>query len=96
MFSIGEIKQRVEPIAKDYGIGKLSLFGSYARGQATDASDLDFRIVDDGNLHGLFRLSGFIRDLKNQFNKPIDVVTNDALSSDFLSRIKPDEVVVYG
>lgn len=44
IYTIDEIKAIAVPIAKRYGISALYLFGSYARGEATSSSDLDFRI----------------------------------------------------
>lgn len=37
-YTINEIKNRTVPIAKAYGIGRMGLFGSYARGEAKDDS----------------------------------------------------------
>ena len=36
IYTIDEIRRKVVPIAKKYGVKKLSLFGSYARGEADD------------------------------------------------------------
>ena len=49
VYSIDEIREIVAPIAKQHGVDKVFLFGSYARGDATpflwkrrpDLSDLD-------------------------------------------------------
>jgi hypothetical protein len=38
-FSSDEIKAEIESIAREYGVGRLALFGSYARGKATDEID---------------------------------------------------------
>ncbi len=40
-YTINKIKNKTTPIAKAYGIGRMSLFGSYARGEAKDESDAD-------------------------------------------------------
>ena len=48
VYTIEEIKAKAIPIAKRYGVKKLSLFGSYARGEANSKIDLDF-IYDDIN-----------------------------------------------
>jgi predicted nucleotidyltransferase len=94
-YSIDEIICIIAPIAKRYGVRKISLFGSYAKGEASEDSDLDFRIVDRGTLRGLIQLSGFQLSLQDGFGVPIDVLTDDAISADFRSRIAMDEVVVY-
>ena len=96
MHTIEEISKTVSPIAESYGINRLSVFGSYARGDASSSSDIDFRIVDDGELRGLIKLAGFCRELSESLKVPVDVLTNDALSSDFLDRIKNEEVIIYG
>lgn len=44
IYSIDEIKKIISPIASRYGVERVFLFGSYARGEATEESDLDFRI----------------------------------------------------
>jgi predicted nucleotidyltransferase len=93
--SIPEIARIASPIARSYGIGRLSVFGSYARGDATPDSDIDFLIVDKGSLRGLFQLAGFERSLEEGLGTPVDVVTKDGLDDRFLSCIEDDVVAVY-
>ena len=52
VYSISEIKDIIHPIAHKYGVDAMYLFGSYAKGQATSRSDLDF-IIDKGELIGI-------------------------------------------
>ena len=42
IYTLDEIKQKAIPIAIEYGVNSMSLFGSYARGEATENSDVDF------------------------------------------------------
>ena len=95
IYDIPEISKRVAPIARQYGVAKLSLFGSYARGEAEPHSDIDLRIIKGGNLRSLIHLAGFIRELENSLGIQVDVLTNDALNEGFLSHIKDDEIVIY-
>ncbi|MDR1050081.1 MAG: nucleotidyltransferase domain-containing protein, partial [Deltaproteobacteria bacterium] len=44
VYSISEIIKIVSPIAKTHGVEKVWVFGSYARGEATSESDIDFRV----------------------------------------------------
>lgn len=44
VYTTAEIADKVRPIAKAYGIDKVYLFGSYARGEATEESDIDFYV----------------------------------------------------
>ena len=41
IYSIHEIQQRIAPVAKQYGVKAVFLFGSYARGEAREDSDID-------------------------------------------------------
>jgi predicted nucleotidyltransferase len=95
MYSTDEIKKIVAPIARDFGIRKLSLFGSYARGEAAENSDLDFHIIDRGSLRGLFRLAGFELALEEKFKIPVDVVTTDSLFDDVRQNVEKEEVIIY-
>ena len=94
VYTIEEIKAKAIPIAKKYGVKKLSLFGSYARGEANSKSDLDF-IYDDINSKEMFAYFRFIHDLEDEFRCHVDLVSNEISDKAFLSEIKNDEVTLY-
>ena len=94
VYDIHEISKLVEPVAKSYGAERLYVFGSYARGDATPDSDIDFRL-EKGLINDFFVLSAFQRELQEQFNIPVDVLTTGALTNDFLERIRKEEISVY-
>ena len=94
IYTSDEIKSIAAPIAKQHGVAALYLFGSYARGEATSASDLDFRI-EKGELRSLLQLAGFQLDLESSFSKKLDVLTTQMLTPQFLSSIRPEEVLIY-
>ena len=94
IYSLDEIKAIAAPIAKRYGVSALYLFGSYARGDATAQSDLDFRI-EKGALRSLLQLAGFQLDLEAGFGKNLDVLTTQMLDAQFLESIRPEEVLIY-
>ena len=93
--SIDEIKSIVSPIAHQYGVARIYLFGSYARGEATADSDLDFR-VDKGSLRGLIQLGGLYSDLEEKFDKSLDLLTTGSLEKKFLDHIANEEILIYG
>ncbi len=95
VYSLAEIKDIVTPIAESYGVTKVSVFGSYARGEAIWKSDIDFLVDDGGRIKTLFQLGGLFADLEEAFRKPVDIITTDAMSVSFAERIKGDEVVIY-
>ena len=76
-YTIEEIKEKSIPIAKKYGVSKLALFGSYARGDAIESSDIDF-VIDKGAIVG-WDFFGFCLDLENEFCKKVDVLTYNSI-----------------
>ena len=95
IYTLNEIREIAQPIAQRYGIPALYLFSSYARGEATPQSDIDFR-VDRGNLVDLLELGGLFSDLEDAFQKRVHVVTTQMLSSVFLNSICAEEIPIYG
>ncbi|WP_018305465.1 nucleotidyltransferase family protein [Desulfitobacterium hafniense] len=93
-YTVDEIKAIVSDVAKQYGVERVVLFGSYARGEAEPGSDIDLRI-DKGKIQGLFELSGFKLDLEERFELPVDVVETEGLSEKFISRIGKEEILLY-
>ena len=81
-------------MAKKYGVDRIYLFGSYARGDADEDSDVDFRI-ERGQIENLLDLAGLYLDLKNDLGQEVDIVTTDGLKRRFLDNIKADEVLIY-
>ncbi len=94
IYTLDEIKAIASPIARQYGVAAMYLFGSYARGEATPSSDLDFRI-DKGQLRSLFQLSGMQIALEDGFRKDLDLLTTQMLSPEFLNDIHREEVLIY-
>lgn len=48
VYTIDQIKAIVTPIAEKYHLPAIYLFGSYARGTATDGSDIDLLVDTTG------------------------------------------------
>ena len=94
VYSIDQIKELLTPVARSYGVKRVMLFGSYARGEASENSDIDLHVYC-GNIRGLFELSGFRLDLVDAFGKEVDVVTHDGMRRRFYERIRNDEVLLY-
>ena len=95
IYDLDDIRRIVAPVAREYGVNKLSVFGSYARGDATEKSDIDIHIIDRGSLRGLIRLAGFELALEELFNVPVDVVTTGSLFDDVRDNVRREEMVIY-
>ena len=94
IYTLDEIRSIAVPIARQYGVAAMYLFGSYARGEATAQSDLDFRI-ERGRIRSLFTLSAMYSELQEKFDKELDLLTSQNIDPDFLSAIQPEEVLLY-
>lgn len=95
IYTLDEIRSIINSIARWYNIAALYLFGSYACGDATTQSDLDFR-VDRGQLTDLLELGGLYSDLEaGSSQKKLNVLTTQMLSSAFLAKSLSDEVLIY-
>ena len=93
-YTIEEIKEKAIPIAKKYGVESLSLFGSYARGEANEKSDIDF-LIDKGKIGGLISYFSFVHKLEDVFSCHVDVVTTGIEDRDFLESLMKDRVLLY-
>ena len=52
MSTIEKIREIIIPICKKYGVEKAFLFGSYARGEARENSDVDIRVIRTNEIEG--------------------------------------------
>ncbi|CAG0958004.1 hypothetical protein METP3_00650 [Methanosarcinales archaeon] len=73
-------------IATKYGARNVRVFGSIARGEATQDSDVDF-LVDLEPGRSLFDLGGLLMDLQDLLGCKVDVVTERGLRSRFRDRV---------
>ncbi|MCL2688767.1 MAG: nucleotidyltransferase domain-containing protein [Chitinispirillia bacterium] len=95
VYTIDEIKKRFEEVTKKYEIDEAYLFGSYARGDATPESDVDFYIKAD-KVRG-WGIGGIWAETEKAMDKKIDVVYTDAIIEKvFEQEMKKDLVKIYG
>ena len=94
IYSITELKEIVAPVAEQYGVAKVYLFGSVARGDYDENSDYDF-CIEGGKIQDLLDLSGFFQDLRYAVGREIDLVDTKSLKPDFLNVVLSEGVVVY-
>lgn len=94
MLDIATIKSAVEPIAKLYGIKRIYLFGSYAKGTATKRSDVDL-LIEKGKPMSLLKLSGMRQRVQEKLDLSVDVVTTAGIEDDFKREIAGTEILLY-
>lgn len=92
-YTIDELREIIAPLAEKYGAERIYLFGSYARGDEAEHSDIDLRI-DKGQIRGL-AMAGLLIDLEDALGLPVDMLSTTSLDERFLSSIRNDEVLLY-
>ena len=95
-YTMDEIKNIIAPIAKRYGVAKVSVFGSYAKGTADEDSDVDL-LIDGPYIRALQDFSRPLVGSSNQrFIYLTDRFTPEELRSyrnRFEIRVDPDGTV---
>ena len=92
--ALSEIKNKISAVAQQYGIQKAYVFGSYARGDAVQDSDIDI-CIEKGEIRTLFKFSGFCQDMEEALGNKIDVLTTAGMSSDFRNKVEKEMILVY-
>ena len=92
MKSLSEIQEKLSGI-KPYLFGKyplksLAIFGSYARGEFDDASDLDLLVEVDATIGS--RFVDLADEIEDMVGMRIDLVSRDGVKPKYLEAIKPD------
>ena len=74
-----------------YGIKSIKLFGSVARGEDNENSDIDLLIeFKDFKSANMRNYMGFIGEVKNVFKRKVDVATNEMIKPLLWKYIKKD------
>ena len=95
IFTLENINRLVKPLADKYRVKEIYLFGSYARGEADENSDLDFLVYggEDFKLTNIFSLG---EELRETLKKKVDVFEINEINqgSDFYRTIMKEKVLV--
>ena len=94
VYNIDELRLIVGDVAKQYGVKKVALFGSYSKGTQNADSDIDL-LIDKGEIKGMFMFNGFVNSLSEKLDKKVDVITYTALERSLIRDCVKDEVVLY-
>lgn len=73
-----EIRRKIVPILKNYGVRKAALFGSIVRGKVTEKSDIDL-LVEFVGRKSLLDLAGLKIDLQDLLKREVDALTYASL-----------------
>ena len=95
MLTIEEIKAAVTKVGKKYDIKSAYLFGSYAKGDATDSSDVDI-IIEKGDLQTYDAYCGMKFAIEDELGTDVDLLTMEGVKPRFYELIKNDRILLYG
>jgi len=95
MLTIQEIKQAVTKIGKKYGIKNAYLFGSYAKGEATEHSDIDL-LVNLGEVADYYSYEDMRLSLVKELGTNVDMISSSSIKPRFYNLIKNDRILLYG
>lgn len=79
-------REEILRAALRHGARNLRVFGSVARGDADEASDVDL-LVDMEQGRSLLDLGGLLHDLRELLGRPVDVVTEKGLKQRIRERV---------
>lgn len=89
--ALRERRTEIESVARAHGATRIRVFGSVARGDATQSSDLDLLVdLDEGR--GLFDLGALLMDLRDLLGCDVDVATEVGLRPRVAQRVLADAI----
>jgi predicted nucleotidyltransferase len=84
-------REQILKVAERYGAYNVRVFGSVARGEADEASDIDFLVNLEAG-RSLMDLGGLLYDLQNLLGVPVDVVTENGLRTRIRERVIQESI----
>ncbi|MBL8097789.1 MAG: nucleotidyltransferase domain-containing protein [Anaerolineales bacterium] len=93
-----ELKLKVVPILKPYA-SRISVFGSFARGEATSTSDIDLLIAlkpaEARPALGLIKFISLEQALEKKLGREVDLITEEEINTRRKQNIEKDRVILY-
>lgn len=93
--SLSRYQPQIDQIAKTNNITYLGLFGSYARGEQNNKSDVDL-LVNFSKRLSLLDLIDTEDQLSRVLNAPVDLIPSDSLNKHVESYVTKDLITIYG
>lgn len=86
-------KSDIMSIATEHGASNIRVFGSVARGEANENSDIDL-LVDLEPGRSLLDHIGLVQDLEDLLGRSVDVATPSALHERIKDRVMRDAILL--
>lgn len=90
---IQELKSKIIPILQEHDVTHAAIFGSFARGEEREDSDLDILVeLEQGK--SLLDLVALKLELEDFLGRKIDIATYNALHSGIRERVFEEQIVI--
>jgi len=86
-------REEILRIAAEHGARNVRVFGSVARGDADEQSDVDF-LVDMEPGRSLFDMGGLLMDLQDLLGRDVDIATERSLKQRVRARVLHEAVAL--
>ena len=91
--NIEEIKRKILPILKKYGVTRAGIFGSVVRGEAREESDIDILVEIESRMSSL-DFVGLKLELEEALGKPVDLGEYSEIKPIIKEQILEEEVPI--
>ena len=91
--NVEEIKKKILPILKQYGVAKAGIFGSVVRGEETKGSDIDI-LVEIKRRMSLLDFAGLKLELEEALGRKVDLGEYSVIKPIIKEEILSEEVAI--
>ena len=88
-----KIREKILPVLKHYDVIRAAIFGSFARGEMKENSDVDI-LVEFGGEKSLLDLAGLKIELEESLGRKVDVLTYNSLHPLLKERVLSEQKVI--
>ena len=92
--TVEEVKSKIIPTLKKYGVKFAGIFGSVARGEGTSNSDVDI-LVSINRPMGIYEFMALQFDLENDLGCKVDLVSKGAVNKYIRPYIEKELLPIY-
>lgn len=93
--TVETLKSQIVPILQKHQVVKAGLFGSFARNEATEKSDVDL-LVEFSKVLGMLQYMNLKFELEDVLKRKVDLVEYEAIKPRMRQSILEDEIRFYG
>ena len=91
--NINELREKLLPVVKKYGVKKVGLFGSYAKGLAKEDSDIDLLVEIDSEI-SLLDFVGLKLEIEDVLGINVDLVEYSSIKPRLKDKIINEQLVI--